>query len=236
MLFLKCLRGQIVKRKKKISPFSEAYIIFVCVALQALMWKWKVLGRLLLSEGGASPTAFSEILIDWWVVFFVWFWAGLQNLKSWINQMMNVTGRAGERRLLIRQLFTSFTNKDASRLSVMRLQAKLCVGDSEADLHSLQGTMETRGLSRAPKRRIKRLQISLLDAQQPLGEALTRQACELYFPHRERCHKNPVHRLLIVLFQTTEKCLVPDHYCSDSWDWNDLILFISCSLTTLPRS
>lgn len=35
--------------------------------------------------------------------------------------------------------------------SVTRLQAKLRVGDSEADLHSLQGTMETRGLIKSPQ-------------------------------------------------------------------------------------
>lgn len=53
---------------------------------------------------------------------------------------------AGERRALVGPLSCLSPTKTRPGCSVMRLQAKLCVAASEADLHSLQGTIETHGL------------------------------------------------------------------------------------------
>lgn len=130
--------------------------------------------------------------------FFVWFWAGLRGTKiseSRWRLSRQVRGDCGSDNFWRLSL-----TKARPGCAVVWLQAKLSVGDSEADLfHTIW--------SRAPRRRIKRLQISLLDAPQPLGEAFSRQACDLYFPHCERCHKNPVHRLLIVLFLNEREML-----------------------------
>lgn len=85
----------------------------------------------------------------------MWFWAGLQNLKSWVNHGWQKSARANDECQRQGRDGCGFSRLSLTKTrpgcAVTRLQAKLCITDSQADLHCLQGTMETHGLIKSPQ-------------------------------------------------------------------------------------